>query len=157
MPIIGFVDNVDFTKVAECMNSTMARATNIQPRLTMVGATASFAKRAGKGHVFYAEDQPTWITLKPSVAGLEDEVVRGPSLDILMVMGPPPARQVRGEFESENKGISVLPSVKKLVISPVVPFTSVHEHGRHLEALACILSCNVELMLPMVASDTCCR
>ena len=64
------------------MNSTMARATNIQPRLTMVGDSAAFAKKAGQGHIFYAESQPTKITL-------DNEEVPGPFLSILMVMGPP--------------------------------------------------------------------
>ena len=61
-----------------------------------------------------------------------------------------------GEFESENKGILVLLSMSKPVISPVVLVTDGDLHDRHHEALAYILSCNLELMLSMVASDTCC-
>ena len=67
-------------------------STNIQPRLTMVGDWASFGKYAGQGHIFFAEKQPTRITLTAPVAGRR--VVPGPSLSILMVMGPPPARQM---------------------------------------------------------------
>ena len=53
----------------------------------------------------------------------------------------------------------MLPPMSKLVICPVVSVTSVHIIDRHLEALRLrsVLYCKVELMLPMVASDTWCR
>ena len=67
------------------MNSTLAWANNIQPRLTMVGNLTAFAKAAGQGHIFHVDHQPTKITLENEVVP-----VPGPLLSILMVMGPPP-------------------------------------------------------------------
>ena len=56
----------------------------------MVGKSTAFARKAGQGHIFYTENQPTKISL-------EDEEVPGmpgPPLSILMVMGPPATHRI---------------------------------------------------------------